>query len=101
MKKKPDFRAAFEEQRAAGVDLTDPLNNLIGKPEQPKPKAERKKDTPAGKLKDFVPEAAGKRTKRVQLVMTPELFARTKSAANKAGISFNEFVNQLCNKVTQ
>ena len=101
MKKKPDFRAAFEEQRAAGVDLTDPMNNLIAKPGQQKPKPKRKREVPADNLKGFVPEATGKRTKRVQLVMTPELFERVKSAADNAGISFNEFVNQLCNKVTQ
>ncbi len=100
MKKKPDFKAVFEEQRTTGVNLIDPMSNLISKPEQKKP-ATRKAETPAGKLKNFVPEATGKRTKRVQLVMTPELYSRTKSAADKVGISFNEFINQLCDKVTQ
>lgn len=100
MAKKPDFKAAFEEQRAAGVDIADPMNNLITKQDK-KPAAERKAASPAKKLKDFVPEAAGKRTKRVQIVMTPELYNRTKAAADEAGISFNEFINQLCNKVTQ
>ena len=87
-KEKTDFLAEFEKQR--GVDLADPMNNLITKPEQ-------KKDDLAG----FVPEHTGKRTKRVQLVMTPELYAKTKAMADKAGISLNEFVNQLCKKVTQ
>lgn len=100
MAKKLDFKAAFEEQRAAGVDIADPINNLIAKPGQKKA-AKPKRELPTGKLKDFVPESAGKRTKRVQLVMTPELYDRTKAAADNAGISFNEFVNQLCNKVTQ
>lgn len=53
------------------------------------------------RLAGFTPEAAGKRTKRVQIVMTPELYERTKAAAEAAGISFNEFINQLCDKVTQ
>lgn len=53
------------------------------------------------RLAGFTPETGGKRTKRVQLVMTPELYDRTKAAANKAGISLNEFINQLCDKVTQ
>lgn len=96
MAKKTDFKAAFEQQRAAGVDINDPMNNLISKPEPKK-----KKEAAADKIKDFVPEAGGKRTKRVQLVMTPELYDRTKAAADAAGISFNEFINQLCNKVTQ
>ena len=39
MAKKVDFKAVFEKQRAAGVDLADPLNNLIGEPEPPKPTA--------------------------------------------------------------
>lgn len=53
------------------------------------------------RLAGFTPEAGGKRTKRVQIVMTPELYERTKAAADKTGISFNEFINQLCDKVTQ
>ena len=97
MAKKPDFKAVFDEQRAAGVDINDPMNNLISKPEPKK----KKEPAAADKIKDFVPEAGGKRTKRVQLVMTPELYDRTKRAADAAGISFNEFINQLCNKVTQ
>lgn len=100
MTKKPDFQAVFEEQRAAGIDITDPMNNLITKQEK-KPAAERKNTNPTKKLAGFVPESAGKRTKRVQIVMTPELYNRTKKAADEAGISFNEFINQLCNKVTQ
>ena len=111
MAKKVDFKAEYDKQRAAGVDIADPLNNLISKPEPPaKKKAaplpglkkEVKLKEPADKLAGFAPEAAaGKRTKRVQLVMTPELYDRTKAAADRAGISFNEFINQLCNKVTQ
>ena len=101
MAKKPDFKAVFEEQRAAGVDINDPMNNLISKPDAKRMQRERKAAAPEKKLKDFVPESAGKRTKRVQIVMTPELYDRTKRAADAAGISFNEFVNQLCNKVTQ
>ncbi len=94
MAKKIDFKAEFEkQQREAGIDFTDPMNNLITTPE---PKKEA-----TDKLADFVPEQTGKRTKRVQLVMTPELYERTKKTADKAGISFNEFINQLCNKVTQ
>lgn len=97
MAKRIDFKAAFEkqreQQRAAGVDIAAPMNNLITTEPEPKTEAE--------KLAGFVPEAAGKRTKRVQLVMTPELYDRTKAAANKAGISFNEFINQLCNFITQ
>jgi len=98
MAKKPDFKAVFNEQRAAGIDLADPMNNLISKPE---PKKKGKETAAADKVKGFTPEAAGKRTKRVQIVMTPELYDRTKRAADAAGISFNEFINQLCNKVTQ
>ena len=98
--KKMDFKAAFEEQRAAGVDIADPINNLIAKPGQRKA-ARPKREFPTGKLKNFVPESAGKRTKRVQLVMTPELYDRVKAAADKAGISLNELVNQVCDKVTQ
>lgn len=107
MAKKVDFKAEFEKQRASGVDINDPMNNLISKPEKKKPEAkaepqaEPQAEPAGGKLAGFVPEAGGKRTKRVQLVMTPELYERTKAAAGKAGISFNEFVNQLCNKVTQ
>ena len=99
MKKKVDFKAEFDKQRAAGIDIADPMNNLITKPEKKTPEA---KAEPAGeKLAGFAPEAGGKRTKRVQIVMTPELYERTKAAAEKAGISFNELINQLCNKITQ
>lgn len=110
MTKKVDFKAEYEKQRAAGVDIADPMNNLIskaGKPAKkkaeplPEAKKEPKPKQPADKLQDFIPEPAGKRSKRVQLVMTPELYDRTKAAADAAGISFNEFINQLCNKVTQ
>ena len=115
-KKKIDFEAEFDKQQAAGVDIADPLNNLITKPgkpakkkAEPKPKREAaeakqepKREAAADKLAGFVPEAAaGKRSKRVQLVMTPELYDRTKTAADRAGISLNEFINQLCNRVTQ
>lgn len=98
MAKKPDFKAVFNEQRAAGIDLADPMNNLITKTE---PKKKGKVTGAADKIKGFVPEAGGKRTKRVQIVMTPELYDRTKKAADAAGISFNELINQLCDKVTQ
>ena len=98
MAKKTDFKAVFEEQRAQGVNLQDPMSNLISKPE-PKKKGTEAKAT--DKVKGFTPEAGGKRTKRVQIVMTPELYDRTKRAADAAVISFNELVNQLCNKVTQ
>ena len=36
MTKRTDFKAAFEQQRAAGVDINDPMNNLISKPETKK-----------------------------------------------------------------
>ena len=98
MAKKTDFKAAFEQQRAAGVNIADPMSNLITKPGT---EPEAKPEEPAGKLAGFVPEGDGKRTKRVQIVMSPGLYDRTKAAADKAGISFNEFINQLCNKVTQ
>lgn len=103
MKKKVDFKAEFDKQRAAGIDIADPMNNLITKPEKktPEAKAEPQAEPAGEKLAGFVPEAGGKRTKRVQIVMTPGLYERTKAAAEKAGISFNEFINQLCNKVTQ
>ena len=91
MGKKIDFKAEFEkQQRETGIDFTDPMNNLITTPAKAK-----------DKLADFIPEPTAKRTKRVQLVMTPELYERTKRTADKAGISFNEFINQLCKKVTQ
>jgi predicted HicB family RNase H-like nuclease len=90
MGKKIDFKAEFEkQQRETGIDFTDPMNNLITKPKA------------NDRLADFIPEPIPKRTKRVQLVMTPELYERAKKMADKAGISFNEFINQLCNKVTQ
>ena len=98
MAKKINFEAEFNKQRAAGVNVVDPMANLITKPGT---EPEAKPEAPAGKLAGFVPEGGGKRTKRVQIVMSPELYDRTKAAADNAGISFNEFINQLCNKVTQ
>ena len=41
MAKKVDFKAEYEKQRAAGVDIADPMNNLISKAGKPaKKKAE-------------------------------------------------------------
>lgn len=96
MAKKIDFGAEFDKQRAAGVNVVDPMANLITKPDAGTP------EPAADKLAGFTPAVqTAKRTKRVQIVMTPELYDRTKTAADNAGISFNEFINQLCNKVTQ
>ena len=35
-----------------------------------------------------------KRTKRIQLVLQPSLYEKAKAAADKRGLSFNEFINQ-------
>ncbi len=109
MAKKVDFQAEFDKQRAVGVDIADPLNNLISKPAEQKPapaerKPQRKKAAPkpkVDKLTDFVPERKSIRSRRVQLVIEPGLYERAKAVADKAGISFNELINQLCSRVTQ
>lgn len=89
MAKKINFAEAYKEQKSAGVDILNPMANLITTDEQPKP---------AGAP---VIHTVERRTKRVQLVMTQTLYDKVKAEADRIGISFNEYVNQLCTKVTQ
>lgn len=39
-----------------------------------------------------------KRTKRVQLVMQPSIYERTKTEADRLGLSFNEYVHKALEK---
>lgn len=77
MTKKINFAEVYKEQKAEGVDIKNHMNNLITQEE------------PAVK-------AVERRTKRVQLVMTPKLYEQVKKEAGIIGVSFNELVNQLC-----
>ena len=89
MGKKYNFAEAYKEQKSAGVDIAEPLNNLI----TVMPKEELKK--PEGI------QAVERRTKRVQIVMTPKLYDQVKKEADRVGISFNELINQLCTNLLQ
>ena len=82
MTKRINFAEVYKEQKAEGVDIKNHMNNLITQEE------------PAVK-------AVERRTKRVQLVMTPMLYEQVKREAHNVGISFNEFVNQLCTNYLQ
>ena len=92
MAKKFDFKEAYKQQKSEGVDIQNPMNNLItGTGEEQGRTAE-----PSAEI-----HAVERRTKRVQLVMTQTLYERVKEEADRIGISFNEYVNQLCTKATQ
>lgn len=92
MGKKINFAEAYKKQKSAGVDIKNPMNNLITSTGEAQVK-------PAEIPADF--HTVERRTKRVQLVMTQTLYDKVKADADRIGISFNEYVNQLCMKVTQ
>lgn len=89
MTKKLNFAEAYKEQKSAGVDILNPMANLITADEQPK--------------NTFVPEfhVLERRDRRVQLVFPQSLYDKVKRDADRIGISFNEYVIQLCTKATQ
>ena len=87
MAKKFDFEKAYKEQKSAGVDIVNPMNNLIT--DEPAKKPKKKQESLSIK-------AVERRTKRVQVVMTPQLYEQVKKEADRIGISFNELINQLC-----
>ena len=73
----------------------------------PAPAPEQGKDTKPGldpsrldELRQLIPEGytltpiKEKRTKRIQLVLKPSIYEKLKAAADKAGISFNEYATQ-------
>lgn len=92
MTKKIDFAAAYKEQKSAGVDIVDPMANLITG-------TKSTQREPAEPSADF--HTVERRKRRVQLVFPQSLYDQVKAEADRVGISFNEYVIQLCNKVTQ
>lgn len=92
MTKKQNFAEAYRQQKSEGVDIKDPMANLITgtKSEQREPA-----EIPA----DF--HTVERRKRRVQLVLPQSLYEQVKGEADRIGISFNEFIVQLCMKVTQ
>ena len=95
MAKTTDFKAEFKKQRAAGVDIAQPMNNLITKKE---PEPAKEENAPAAGIV-IHRNTAPRKTKRLQLLMTPELYYLVKAAAEKNGVSFNEFVSQVLGQV--
>ena len=72
--------------------LDNPALNFISVPEAEPTAAPSRSAAPEGyKLNPLYIE---KRTKRIQLVIQPSLYEKAKAAADKRGISFNEFINQ-------
>ncbi len=88
MTSKVDFKTEFNRQRATVTDITDPMNNLITKQEP-------EKRTTIGYRRP------PKKTRRVQLLMSQELYDNAKSIADEDGISFNDFIGILCAKEIQ
>lgn len=62
------------------------------KPQTAAPVAQASTAAPAGFRPD--PRFIEKKTKRVQLIFKPSLYRKTKEAADAAGLSFNEYVQQ-------
>lgn len=89
MTNKIDFKMEFSKQRTTGTDVTNPMNNLITKKE---PEAVKTKITVQG---GYLP----KKSKRLQLLMTEELYNRVKTAARENEVSVNEFIGQVLNQV--
>ena len=65
-------------------------------------------EQPASTGKDKAPEGyklnpmyIETKSKRVQLVLQPSLYARVKAAADAAGISFNEYCHRLLDEATR
>lgn len=87
--KKKDFGAAFDSLEPPQIDNENPVNNIISEP-------------PAKKDPDLLPGYGIARTetksKRVQMNFTPSLWRVMKDRANAAGLSFNEYILQLCEK---
>ena len=92
MAKKPNFAEAYKQQKSTGVDIMNPMANLITGTGDEQVRT-------AGNPADI--HTVERRTKRVQIVMTPQLYEQVKREADRIGISFNELINQLCMKVTQ
>lgn len=92
MGKKYDFKEAYRQQKSEGVDIKDPMANLITGTGEAQVK-------PAEIPADF--HTVERRKRRVQLVLPQSLYEQVKGEADRIGISFNEFIVQLCMKVTQ
>ena len=87
MTKKKDIGAAFSTLEKPQIDNENPVKNIISEP-------------PAESESKFLPGYGIARTetksKRVQLNFTPSLWKVMKDRANAAGLSFNEYILQLC-----
>ena len=65
----------------------------------PAPVSKSKEKPPEGyKLNPMYVEV---KSKRVQLVLQPSLYAKVKAAADAAGVSFNEFCHSLLEEATR
>ena len=102
MLKKPDFKAEFEKQRTAGVDIADPMNNLITKKEPEPVKEDNGLAAVPGKKKVVIQHNdMPKKSRRLQMLMTQEPYDRVKAAADKNKVSFNEFVSQVLDQIVE
>lgn len=88
MTKKVDFLAEFKKQQAKGIDIVDPMNNLITKQEP--------KETNVNKTKKPFPQK-----RRVQILMTEELYDNARAIADENGISFSNLISLLCSKAVR
>ncbi len=85
--KKKNIGAAFDSLEKPQIDNENPVNNIISEP-------------PVKSEIEFLPGYGIARTetksKRVQMNFTPSLWRAMKDRANAAGLSFNEYILQLC-----
>lgn len=68
--------------------INSPAQRFITSPKQPEQTEDFTADIGDKKF-------AGTKTRRVQLIMQPELYEKAKVAAEKKGLSFNEYVHRV------
>lgn len=72
--------------------INSPAQRFITSPKQP----EQTEDfTTNIEDEDKEKKLSGTKTRRVQLIMQPELYEKAKAAAEKKGLSFNEYVHRV------
>ena len=85
--KKKDIGAAFSTLEKPIINNETPVKNIIDEP-APLPTG--------GFLPGYGIARTETKSKRVQLIFPPSLWRVMKDRANAAGLSFNEYMLQLC-----
>lgn len=100
-KKRPDFRAAMARDPAA-MFISSAEEPTEAEAPAPRPSA-TEKSAPAP-IMDYIRKNTPKhetRSRRLQLLMKPSLYARLKETADSTELSVNELINAILEKVLE